>query len=78
MNKLKELVSDFIGLALAIILLFHLIMIQIYNSVMIYENNEWILITELVMAVVIIVLKIDRIIDDIKIAKTFIVSKIKR
>jgi hypothetical protein len=63
---MREILADSISLALAIILLFHLIMILIFHSVLIYENNEWILIAELVLAIWIIALNIDRIVDDIK------------
>ena len=62
---MREILADFIALALAALLLFHLLMIQVFHSVLIYENNEWILATELVLAVGLIVLSIDRILDDL-------------
>lgn len=63
---MREILADFSALALAIILLFHLLMIQVFHSVVIYENNEWILIAELFLAVGLIALNIDRIVDDFK------------
>jgi hypothetical protein len=62
---MREILADFTALSLAAILLFHLLMIQVFHSVLIYENNEWVLITELVLAVGLIVLSIDRILDDL-------------
>ena len=66
---MREILADFTALALAAILLFHLLMIQVFHSVLIYENNEWILITELVLAVGLIVLSIDRILDDLSVLR---------
>ena len=63
---MREILADFIALALAAILLFHLLMIQVFHSVLIYENNEWILATELVLALGVFGLSIDRIVDDLK------------
>jgi len=66
---MREILADFTALALAAILLFHLLMIQVFHSVLIYENNEWVLITELVLAVGLIVLSIDRILDDLSVLR---------
>ena len=66
---MREILADFIALSLAAILLFHLLMIQVFHSVLIYENNEWILATELVLAVGLIVLSIDRILDDLSVLR---------
>jgi len=66
---MREILADFIALSLAAILLFHLLMIQVFHSVLIYENNEWVLITELVLAVGLIVLSIDRILDDLSVLR---------
>jgi len=66
---MREILADFTALALAAILLFHLLMIQVFHSVLIYENNEWILATELVLAVGLIVLSIDRILDDLSVLR---------
>ena len=63
---MREILADFTALALAAILLFHLLMIQVFHSVLIYENNEWILATELVLALGVFGLSIDRIVDDLK------------
>jgi len=63
---MREILADFIALALAALLLFHLLMIQVFHSVLIYENNEWILATELVLALGVFGLSIDRIVDDLK------------
>ena len=62
---MREIIADFTALGLAIILLFHLIMIEVFHSVVIYEHNQWILGVEVALAVGLIVLSIDRIVDDI-------------
>lgn len=63
---MRELLSDTLGIALAVLLLFHLLLIQVFHSVVIFENNEWILLAELVMAVGVLALKIERLVDDVK------------
>lgn len=63
---MRELISDMLGIALAAILLFHLLMLEVFHSVIIYENNEWILVAEVALAIGVMVLKIERLVDDIK------------
>lgn len=63
---MKEIISDFMLLALGAILLAHLILIAVFNSVVIYENNEWVLGAELLLLVGIVALSVDRIIDDFR------------
>lgn len=63
---MREIVSDLVFIALALILLTHLLLLQVFHSVLIYENNECILVVELVLALGVFGLSIDRIVDDLK------------
>jgi len=65
-DKIKELYADGFLIATTGWLLLHLILIELYGVVRITEPNKWILWIEIVFAIMILLLAIERLIRDIR------------
>lgn len=71
---MRETLNGFISLALAIILLVHLILLEVFHSLVIHEHNEYILGAEVALALFVIALNIERLVDDFRI----LMAKVKK